>query len=73
MSTPTDPRRPAAGTKLIRKHEGRKVTVTVLEDAFTFRRKRYSSLSAAASAIAGGNRNGYRFFGLGDGPKRAGK
>ena len=42
------------------------VEVSVVEAGFDWNGKRFASLSAAASAIAGSRWNGPRFFGLRD-------
>jgi hypothetical protein len=60
----TDPRKPAAGTKLIREWNGVEHTVTVLRDGFEWQGRKYKSLSAIARAIAGTRWNGWRFFGM---------
>ena len=54
------------GARLTRNWKGREVTVVVEEDGFRFGDEVFSSLSAAASAIAGTRWNGPRFFGLRD-------
>jgi hypothetical protein len=59
-----DPRKPIAGTKLVREWAGVEHTVTVLRDGFEYEGRRYKSLSAIARAIAGTRWNGWRFFGL---------
>jgi hypothetical protein len=59
-----DPRKPIAGTKLIREWAGVEHTVTVLRDGFEYEGRRYKSLSAIARAITGTRWNGWRFFGL---------
>ncbi|HZP21415.1 MAG TPA: DUF2924 domain-containing protein [Bauldia sp.] len=59
-----DPRRPVAGTRLVRQWNGVEHTVTVLRDGFEFEGRKYKSLSAIARAIAGTRWNGWRFFGL---------
>lgn len=59
-----DPRKPAAGTKLVRQWNGATHTVTVLRDGFEWQGRKYKSLSAIARAIAGTRWNGWRFFGL---------
>ncbi len=59
-----DPRKPIAGTKLLREWDGVEHTVTVLRDGFEFEGRKYKSLSAIARAIAGTRWNGWRFFGL---------
>ncbi len=59
-----DPRKPIAGTKLIREWAGVEHTVTVLREGFEYDGRRYKSLSAIARAITGNRWNGWRFFGL---------
>ena len=52
------------GARLTRIWKGREVTVVVEEDGFRWEDRLFSSLSAAATAIAGTRWNGPRFFGL---------
>ena len=52
------------GARLRREWQGRMVEVVVEEDGFRCEGRIYSSLSAAATAIAGSRWNGPRFFGL---------
>ncbi len=59
-----DPRRPVAGTRLVREWNGTEHTVTVLRDGFDFEGRKYQSLSAIARTITGTRWNGWRFFGL---------
>lgn len=61
---PRDTRLPAAGTVLVRMHEGTEHRVLVGERDFECAGKRYPSLSAVARAITGTPWNGYAFFGL---------
>ena len=67
MSTGPDRRLPAAGTILRRSFKGRNLEVRVLEDGFEFEGRRYQSLSAIASEVAGSRWNGFAFFAL-EGP-----
>lgn len=60
----TDPRKPVAGTRLVREWNSVEHTVTVLRDGFEFEGRTYKSLSAIARAITGVRWNGWRFFGL---------
>jgi len=62
------PRRllPAAGSRLTREYQGVLHTVVVQDDGVYYEGRRFRSLSAAASAIAGTHWNGPRFFGLRD-------
>ena len=53
-----------AGTVLIREWHGTKHQVTVLNDGFLFRAKRFGSLSQIARAITGSRWSGPLFFGL---------
>lgn len=59
-----DPRKPVAGTKLVREWNGVEHAVTVLRDGFEWQGRKYKSLSAVARAIAGTRWNGWRFFGM---------
>jgi hypothetical protein len=59
-----DPRKPMAGTQLIREWEGAEHRVTVRRDGFEYDGRRYKSLSAIARSITGTRWNGWRFFGL---------
>jgi DUF2924 family protein len=56
--------RVTAGTVLIREWHGTKHQVTVLNDGFLFRTKRFRSLSQIARAITGSRWSGPLFFGL---------
>jgi len=62
-----DPRRPMPDTRLVRDWEGTEHSVTVRADGFEWQGRRFKSLSAAARAITGANRNGWKFFGLAQG------
>ncbi len=59
-----DPRKPVAGTRLVREWDGVEHTVTVLRGGFEFEGRTYKSLSAIARAITGTRWNGWRFFGI---------
>ena len=61
-----DSRLPPAGTKLTRNYKGRSVVVTVLEQGFEYKGRRFDSLSAIASRVTGTRWNGFSFFGLKD-------
>jgi hypothetical protein len=52
------------GARLTRTWKGRRVEVIVEECGFRWDDRLFSSLSAAATAIAGSRWNGPRFFGL---------
>ena len=52
------------GARLTRTWKGRKVEVVVEDEAFCWEGRRYPSLSAVATAIAGTHWNGPRFFGV---------
>lgn len=54
------------GARLVRHWQGREVEVVVEEGGFRCEGTLFSSLSAAATAIAGSKWNGPRFFGLRD-------
>ncbi len=68
-----DPRNPVIGTRLIREWDGVGHTVTVMRDGYDWQGRRYRSLSAIARAITGTNWNGFRFFGLREKKKKAGR
>jgi hypothetical protein len=55
---------PAVGAEIRRTWRGQELIVTVQADGFLLNGTVYRSLSAAASALCGGNRNGLVFFGL---------
>lgn len=55
------------GTRLVRDWRGERHEVHVVEGGFIWRGQTRNSLSAIASEIAGGRRNGPAFFGLRDG------
>ena len=55
------------GTRLVRDWRGERHEVHVVENGFVWRGQTRRSLSAIASEIAGGRRNGPAFFGLRDG------
>ena len=60
-----DPRLPAVGTVITRKHGGVEHQVTVLDDGgFEYKGERHRSLSKIARLISGTPWNGYLFFGL---------
>jgi hypothetical protein len=59
-----DPRLPQAGTVLLREYRGFAHEVEVLEEGFTYRGRRYTSLSTLAREITGTPWNGFAFFGL---------
>lgn len=60
----TPPRRLKPGTRLQRSWQGRAYVVTVMEDGFEYRDKRYASLSVIAKTITGTAWSGPAFFGL---------
>ena len=62
---------PAVGSEIRRTFRGQELVVTVQADGFHLNGTVYSSLSAAATAICGGNRNGLVFFGLKPRPAKA--
>ena len=59
-----DRRLPTPGTILKRSFKGRTLEVRILDDGFEFEGRRYQSLSAIASEVAGSRWNGFAFFGL---------
>jgi hypothetical protein len=66
-ATPTrdrDPRLPAVGSVIERKHHETNHRVKVLDDGFEYRGAKYRSLSGIAKAITGNEWNGFVFFGL---------
>jgi hypothetical protein len=65
--TGRDPRLPPAGTWLRREFKGGTVEVKALDDGFEYHGRRYPSLSAIASEVAGTRWNGFLFFGLAGG------
>ena len=52
------------GTRLVRKHQGKKHTVLVKADGFEYQGITYKSLSKIATVITGQKWNGWIFFGL---------
>ena len=62
-----DPRLPAVGTTITRRHGGVEHRVTVLAQGFEYRGEHYRSLSKIACLITGKSWNGYVFF-FGRGP-----
>lgn len=53
-----------AGTMLMREYKGERIHVSVLEDGFEFKGKRYKSLTAIATELMGSRTSGPKFFGL---------
>lgn len=66
-----DNRVPMIGSVITRDYKGRAVRVTVLRDGFEFDGQTYRSLSAIAKAVTGTHWNGYHFFGLAKGGRKA--
>lgn len=66
VSMSRDTRLPMPGAMLVKDHEGKRIDVKVLDDAFEYEGRRYRSLSAIAREVTGTNWNGFKFFGLGD-------
>lgn len=62
-----DERLPMPGAELAREYKGKQVVVRVLDDGFEFDGRRYRSLSAIATEVAGTRWNGFLFFGLNGG------
>jgi hypothetical protein len=54
----------STGTIIRRTWKGQELVVTVTADGFELNGTTYASLSAAATKLCGGNRNGLVFFGL---------
>jgi hypothetical protein len=63
--------RPVVGTRLRREWKGVFYEAIVLRDGFEFEGRPYQSLSAIARAITGTRWNGWKFFGLENGRRRA--
>ena len=61
---PRDPRVPPVGTVLRRVFDGKTHEATVCAEGFEYASRRYKSLSAIATEIAGTRWNGFLFFGL---------
>ena len=64
MSVPSEKSRMTIGTVLMREWHGKKHQVTVLDDGFLYRTKRFRSLSQIAREITGARWSGPLFFGL---------
>ena len=64
ISVPSEKSRVSTGTVLMREWHGKKHQVTVLEDGFLYRTKRFRSLSEIARTITGARWSGPLFFGL---------
>ena len=64
ISVPSEKRRMTTGTVLMREWHGKKHQVTVIEDGFLYRTKRFRSLSQIARLITGARWSGPLFFGL---------
>ena len=64
VSTPSEKSRMTIGTVLMREWHGKKHQVTVMEDGFLYRTKRFRSLSGIARLITGARWSGPLFFGL---------
>jgi len=64
VSIPLEKVRMTTGTVLMREWHGKKNQVTVLEDGFLYRTKRFRSLSQVARLITGARWSGPLFFGL---------
>ena len=70
-ATPTATAIPPVGSEIRRTFHGKEIVVTVVADGFRLKGKTYGSLSAAATALCGSNRNGLVFFGLKPRPAKA--
>ena len=64
VSVPSEKSRVSTGTVLMREWHGKKHQVTVLDDGFLYRTKRFRSLSQIARLITGARWSGPLFFGL---------
>jgi hypothetical protein len=63
---------PPVGAEIRKTWRGQELVVTVQADGFLLGGTTYRSLSAAATALCGGNRNGLVFFGLKPRPGKVG-
>lgn len=61
---PHDPRIPAVGSVLKKRHGDQVIEVKVTRSGFTFRGRAYRSLSAIAREVTGARWNGLLWFGL---------
>jgi hypothetical protein len=52
------------GSLIVRKYKGQTLVVKVLDEAFEYEGRRFTSLSAIAGEITGTRWNGFAFFGL---------
>lgn len=68
---PTTVSIPPVGQEIRKTWRGRHLVVRVQADGFLLNGTVYRSLSAAATALCGGNRNGLVFFGLKPRPAKA--
>ncbi len=59
-----DSRLPPVGSNLEREFRGRRVVVRILGDGFEYEGRKFRSLSAIASEVAGTKWNGFAFFNL---------
>jgi len=59
-----DARLPMPGSLIVKKYKGRTLVAKVLDDAFEYEGRRFTSLSAIAGEITGTRWNGFAFFGL---------
>jgi hypothetical protein len=65
-----DPRLPMPGSVIVKEYHGRNILVQVLDGWFEYDGRRFTSLSAIATEIAGTKWNGLAFFGLAKGRAR---
>ena len=59
-----DARLPMPGSLIVKKYKGQTLVVKVLDEAFEYEGRRFTSLSAIAGEITGTRWNGFAFFGL---------
>jgi len=59
-----DPRLPMPGSLIVKEYRGRTLEVHVLNSAFEYDGRRFTSLSAIAKEVTGTKWNGMAFFGL---------
>ena len=66
-----DSRLPIPGSFISKVYKRKTIEVKVLEAGFEYEGKRYKNLSQIATAVTGNHWNGYIFFGLNNGRRKA--
>jgi hypothetical protein len=66
-----DARLPMPGCLIVKKYKTETIVVKVLNDGFEYEGRRFASLSAIAGEITGTRWNGFAFFGVEKGARRA--